>query len=292
MQVASIPHKMRAAETQRSTMDEQLENTTAFIFEAASVEPETDISRRSGQVASDECLAITTTTICCLLSQVLPHITTPSPSPSKAGTMIPALSEAGTQLQQRIVNFFLFARQYTRMTTGEMLYTIYLIDRLIQSELQPYSTAHDQTLITEATLGTLLLVCALLAEKQSRDRPFSNGWWGKIFGLPVQLLNESEIVILKRLGFRMEMKPEQYEALFKNLLGEEKMGGEEKDPIEGTEKTMMTKPGTDAREEAGKESIKKEDSERQGKKEGKEKGRKKSPRSQLRRESTPITSLP
>jgi hypothetical protein len=168
---------------------------------------------------NDSTIDVSTNTICYLLSGVLPHLFA-SPIKNDAATSAPppAFSEAGIAMHQKIRHFFQFTRQYTGLTTGETLHSIYLIDKLIQAEADQSHTGRP-SIISESNLGTLLLVAVVLATKLSRDIPYRNSWWAKVFGIPLSILNQSEIVFLKKARYSLGMNADAYWNLYFTLLG-------------------------------------------------------------------------
>jgi hypothetical protein len=174
----------------------------------------------STDVVSESCLELATNTICYLLSDSLPHLfLAPEDMPSHDSLVSPSFSEAGILMQQRIRHFYNFVRKAASITTAETLHTIFLLDRLIQIEAKSAALGGG-TVIADTNIGTLLLVAVLLSTKMHRDIPFRNSWFSKVFGVPLAVLNQSEIVFMKKLGYRLEMTEDQYWSLYTTLVDE------------------------------------------------------------------------
>lgn len=174
----------------------------------------------STEIVTESCIELTTNTICYLLSDSLPHLfVTPEDSSSPDSLVSPSFSEAGLLMQQRIRHFYNFTRKAASITTAEILHTIFLLDRLVQVEAKSASLGNG-TVIADTNIGTLLLVAVLLSTKMHRDIPFRNSWFSKVFGVPLAVLNQSEIVFMKKLDYRLEMTEDQYWSLYTTLVDE------------------------------------------------------------------------
>jgi len=173
----------------------------------------------SAHQVSDSTIDVSTNTICYLLSGVLPHLfASLMKNDTATSAPPPAFSEAGIAMHQKIRHFFQFTRQYTHLTTGETLHSIYLVDQLIQTEAKR-ANASRPSIISESNLGTLLLVAVVLATKLNRDTPYRNSWWAKVFGIPLSVLNQSEIVFLKKVRYSLGMSENAYWKLYFTLIG-------------------------------------------------------------------------
>jgi hypothetical protein len=196
-----------------------------FLANTQSLQPQTVVhdvlsleatrDAHSASVADDVSLEAATNAICYLLSGTLTHLFT-TPPVDAANRFMPTFTEAGNSMRQRILHFFDFTRQYAKISTGEIIYSIYLIDRLVQAESRR-DWFQQTSIISESNLGTLLLVAAILSLKQNRDIPYRNSWWAKVFSIPLPVLNQSEIVFLQKLEYRLEMQVEDYAILYSAL---------------------------------------------------------------------------
>ncbi|KAA6380682.1 MAG: hypothetical protein EZS28_023790 [Streblomastix strix] len=89
------------------------------------------------------------------------------------------------------------------LRTSELLQALALIDTISNSSTKFH--------IIPQNIQMILLVCILLAHKVNCDKPYSNGWWSRAFGLPVQVLNDTEILILNLLQFNVYVPSEMYD---------------------------------------------------------------------------------
>ncbi|KAA6399120.1 MAG: hypothetical protein EZS28_005356 [Streblomastix strix] len=68
------------------------------------------------------------------------------------------------------------------MTGSELVYAIYLIQKLVESEIQDLDQDKQSAMITESNIGTVLICAVILAMKVLRDViEKNNSWWAKAF---------------------------------------------------------------------------------------------------------------
>ncbi|KAH7826671.1 uncharacterized protein MONOS_14863 [Monocercomonoides exilis] len=121
------------------------------------------------------------------------------------------------QLYRKINHFFQAVRTAAYLNVAELVHVVYLIDLLIQSERM--SRREKWTgVITEANLGTLLLIAVMTSVKMNRDTPYRNGWWSAAIGIPISIINQSEIVFLQRIHYTLVLEYKQYMKIVTELL--------------------------------------------------------------------------
>ncbi|KAH7826499.1 uncharacterized protein MONOS_2195 [Monocercomonoides exilis] len=123
-------------------------------------------------------------------------------------------------LYQKISHFIQFFRGTAQLITTEALHVVFLIDQLIQFE-QPLPKDDERRIVSECNLGTLLLCGLMLALKLNRDATFKNSWWAQSIGIPVDVVNQSETVMLERLNFSVSMSHEEWSKLMDYFCAEE-----------------------------------------------------------------------
>ncbi|KAK2961507.1 hypothetical protein BLNAU_3629 [Blattamonas nauphoetae] len=128
-------------------------------------------------------------------------------------TFITCLGEAARapdiNLLTKIENFFRYIVQHTRIEIGETIHAIILIDKVLLSE-HASDRSPDINIVSVANVGTLLLCGVALAFKMDRDVPYKNGFWSKVFRIPVPVMNQSEIVCLSRLKYQVFVPAEDF----------------------------------------------------------------------------------
>ncbi|KAA6376293.1 MAG: hypothetical protein EZS28_028179, partial [Streblomastix strix] len=63
----------------------------------------------------------------------------------------------------------------------------------------------NNVVVTGASLGTALVCVCMIILKYLRDQPYMNSWWAKTFGMDLQTLTESEVVILQLIDWELGM---------------------------------------------------------------------------------------
>ncbi|KAA6394659.1 MAG: hypothetical protein EZS28_009815 [Streblomastix strix] len=94
--------------------------------------------------------------------------------------------------------FIVFIRHHGRLTLGEMLLAMQLLETL----LHKCREKKDNTIAAD-NLGTALVCVFIVTLKFLRDISFCNSWWAKKFNMNLQTINESEIVILNLMDWRL-----------------------------------------------------------------------------------------
>ena len=135
-------------------------------------------------------------------------------------------------MYKRIHHLFHFAQERAYMTAGEIVYAVAVLQKLVRIESEEQtawnknpssyapsshrtsSTNPPQSLISDSSLGTLLLLSVMLANKWLRDVPVRNSWWAKTFGVPLSVLNQSELVFMRKLRNSLCV---EYEECFPSL---------------------------------------------------------------------------
>ncbi|KAA6392491.1 MAG: hypothetical protein EZS28_011984 [Streblomastix strix] len=94
--------------------------------------------------------------------------------------------------------FLQFVRHHARLTLGEMLSAVHVLETL----LRKCREKNDKTLGVD-NLGTALVCIFIVSLKFLRDIRFRNPWWAQTFKMDLQTINESEIVILKLMDWKL-----------------------------------------------------------------------------------------
>ncbi|KAA6357283.1 MAG: hypothetical protein EZS28_047190 [Streblomastix strix] len=109
------------------------------------------------------------------------------------------------RLMEGVVLLFARMRKHMGLRTSELLQALALID--IISVLH---FGRGRFGLNQQNYYLILLICIILSHKKNCDSPLSNQWWGKKFGVPITVLNESEVTILKLLDFNITVSEELY----------------------------------------------------------------------------------
>ncbi|KAA6383341.1 MAG: hypothetical protein EZS28_021130, partial [Streblomastix strix] len=72
------------------------------------------------------------------------------------------------------------------------------------------SKEKNNIVVTGASLGTALVCVCMIILKYLRDQPYMNSWWAKTFGMDLQTLTESEVVILQLIDWELGMSDNSY----------------------------------------------------------------------------------
>ncbi|KAA6376404.1 MAG: hypothetical protein EZS28_028070 [Streblomastix strix] len=91
-----------------------------------------------------------------------------------------------------------FVRFHARLTLGELLTAIQILEALFRKCREK----NDNT-VSADNLGTALVCICIVSLKFLRDTPFRNSWWAQTFGMDLQTINESEVVILKLMDWQV-----------------------------------------------------------------------------------------
>lgn len=126
-------------------------------------------------------------------------------------------THSGVNMSARIKNLLECARNYAGMSTGEIIYSLILLNRLVEAELKLIKEGNPDSIV-EDNLGTLLLCALLISNKLNRDRPFGNNWWSKYFSVPVDMINQSERVFLQKVGYHLHVNEEEYWEWFRFIV--------------------------------------------------------------------------
>ncbi|KAH7822090.1 uncharacterized protein MONOS_17698 [Monocercomonoides exilis] len=171
------------------------------------------------QRPSMEFLIIASNSICILIQPVLNDLFSGEvPSDPTLKNFDKYLTLHGKSIRDKTRHLFHFVCHYAPISIGEIIHSIYLFYQLI--EIEEENICHSPvTLVTEDNLGTLLMCGMLLSVKMDRDVPFRNSWWAKLFRIPLSVVNQSELVFLERLSFRMMMEESDFLEMFVTLVG-------------------------------------------------------------------------
>lgn len=113
------------------------------------------------------------------------------------------------RLHMKIVHFFKVIQGMSFLITTELIHVFHLIDILIDSDIIAIRDGWTGV-VSETNLGTLLLCGVILSLKYNRDIAFKNSWWSKAIGIPLAVINQSELVFLQRVNFSLSMSEERF----------------------------------------------------------------------------------
>ncbi|KAH7819869.1 uncharacterized protein MONOS_18656 [Monocercomonoides exilis] len=160
--------------------------------------------------APDAFIEVVSQQICILFAVILPKlIYTKRHFSSGKEKIIIELSEEGLKTYDKVQHFYKFIRDETKLTTVELVHTFVLMEHLMRIESKEQSEGRP-TMIAESNLGTLLLCVVMIAIKLNRDIPFRNGWWATMLKVPLDVLNQSELIFLERVKFCTHMEESEY----------------------------------------------------------------------------------
>ena len=113
---------------------------------------------------------------------------------------------------ERVSKFFSYVCTRTPVTRGQLLHAFILLQRVDQAERKLLACKPPQSfqpLISEHTVGTLLLCSILISHKLNEDCPCASKYWSKLLTVTTQVLNTSEIVFLRRIKFATFVEPSE-----------------------------------------------------------------------------------
>ncbi|KAK2953306.1 hypothetical protein BLNAU_11769 [Blattamonas nauphoetae] len=85
-----------------------------------------------------------------------------------------------------------------KIRISEATHALCLFEQVVSEHIN-----HPPFTLLRNNLHILLLSCALVTHKFSTDRPIRNICWSESFGVPLTLLNLSEVSLLYLLGWRV-----------------------------------------------------------------------------------------
>ncbi|KAA6399214.1 MAG: hypothetical protein EZS28_005259 [Streblomastix strix] len=120
----------------------------------------------------------------------------------------------------KIKSFFSYIYDFAQLSGSELIYTIYLVQKLVNSEIQDFIEDNDCIMIADSNIGTTLICAVILAMKILRDptEMKSNIWWAKSFGMSLELLNQSEMEFYMQLDFNVSLDEQQFIRLYSQIL--------------------------------------------------------------------------
>ncbi|KAH7832129.1 uncharacterized protein MONOS_18533 [Monocercomonoides exilis] len=129
------------------------------------------------------------------------------------------LSKPGELMVNQIKHFISYVGKYAKLTNAELSHFYILTTRMLAEESELIRQG-GKSIVSEANLGTLLLCAITITTKMERDIPFTNSWWAKQLGVPLSILNQSEVIFLKKINFNCNVTQEEYEILYWNFISD------------------------------------------------------------------------
>jgi hypothetical protein len=152
------------------------------------------------------CIPLISTCICIAVSNAISGLTVKTLNSTHEVVTI-TLTPAGFDMHHDVKNFLLFAYTHAKLTVSEMIHLLFLIELYVKKESLTLSETHSS--ISKANLGSVLLCSLIVSLKMDRDVPFNNKWFGRMFAVPLDILEESEICFLKRIQFHCNLDEEK-----------------------------------------------------------------------------------
>ncbi|KAA6401152.1 MAG: hypothetical protein EZS28_003320 [Streblomastix strix] len=116
-------------------------------------------------------------------------------------------------------SFFSYVREFAHLSGSELIYTVYLVQKLVKSQIECFNEDKDCIMISDSNVGTTLVCAVILAMKIIRDvtELKNNSWWAKSFGISLELLNRSELEFYTQLDFNVVMDEQQFIRLYHKI---------------------------------------------------------------------------
>ncbi|KAA6386562.1 MAG: hypothetical protein EZS28_017910 [Streblomastix strix] len=99
-----------------------------------------------------------------------------------------------------------FIRFHAQFTLGEMISAMQLMEILLHKSRD----VENVDSITADNVGTALVCVCIITQKFLRDKPCQNSWWAKTFKMKLQTLNESEMIILNIIDWKLQISEWSY----------------------------------------------------------------------------------
>ncbi|KAH7831991.1 uncharacterized protein MONOS_16927 [Monocercomonoides exilis] len=152
--------------------------------------------------------------ICLLFSKALQHLlTTSKKESSKTSEKFSSLSSSGVLVRDKAKHLLLFVSRIAPITIGEIVHSLILLERFIQSDIDAVDNTFP-SIVTEENMGTILLCSLITSIKMNRDITFRNKWWANLFDIPLEIINQSEIIFLAKLRFDLMICPDEFLKMF------------------------------------------------------------------------------
>lgn len=199
--IVSCPNRNKV-ENEKKSSEIQLQSSNSISKVVSYSSVSNDIFQRISHIA------------CNILSYSIPNIFETIVYNDSMGTRnIQVYTNSGLLIREKILHFYMFMCKQTSFTLAELIFSIIYLGRITAKELQKNPNDPNK-LVTEANIGTLFLCSLLISVKMNRDVVFRNSWWTKVLGIPLEVVNQSEIVFLIILDYNLLIE----EAEFKKFL--------------------------------------------------------------------------
>ncbi|KAH7830454.1 uncharacterized protein MONOS_4699 [Monocercomonoides exilis] len=111
--------------------------------------------------------------------------------------------------QQDLTTFLCSIRYHSKLITTELLLSLSLIDTLSRLHWKQGRFA-----LNRDNVFLVVLVTIMIAHKFSCDKPLPNGWWSRTFNAPLQMINETEVLLLKLLNYDVNISSETFQRYY------------------------------------------------------------------------------
>lgn len=194
--------------------DSPQRETSLFLAsfpEEHSVDQEIIYFRISTELSNDSCLSLCAKTVVAVLQRFLIS--------DKISALLTDESriKKNAELYHKIIHFFTFTRNAASLTLAELIVALIYLYRMGLADCERIQEGRTP-IISESTFGTHLLCSVIISQKQLRDTPFKNSWWSKMFLVPLEILNHSEVVFMKKINFNLFVSSEEYDVMYQCFL--------------------------------------------------------------------------
>jgi hypothetical protein len=116
------------------------------------------------------------------------------------------------ELEPKIRAFFEYVSRVTEATVGELVHSGVLVERFVEAAGRVTGNEGSMSggLVSEESMGTVLLCGVSVTMKVMRDISYRNGWWSKAFGIALSNVNKSECVFLHELQHVVVVPVEEF----------------------------------------------------------------------------------
>jgi hypothetical protein len=162
---------------------------------------------RSTSNVVQQSIHLISTCICIAISKSMPGLSVKTVN-SAQEFVTTTLTPACLDIHHDVKQFLIFAYIHSNLTVVEMIHVLFLIELYLNKDGEAILSETEST-ISEATLGSLLLCSLMISLKMDRDVPFTNCWFGKMFEVPLDMLNDSEISFLQKIELKCNLDDKQ-----------------------------------------------------------------------------------
>ncbi|KAH7825859.1 uncharacterized protein MONOS_10368 [Monocercomonoides exilis] len=132
-------------------------------------------------------------------------------------TSITRNSRAFTSMIYKVKNFIFSIRNVVGLLYSETIHLAALVQDLLRTE--QISRKDGWTgVVSNESLGTLLLCAMIVTFKVDRDHVVKNSWWAKAMGIPTEVVTQSERIFLNRIDYRVHLTSQHFLEVWDDIL--------------------------------------------------------------------------